>query len=193
MATIDFRAFGTGLGANVIDQATYAAAVWLASGFQPGVAQSAQANKVWRQSAFMAAVLAQYISVQNGNVDVLDDGDQAALLAKLTSAIAIGAGLRPARIVVSSAPLNVLLSDYRIGLNRSAGVAAMNILLPAVTNANIGQEWVIEDLKGNLQGAPATVIPPVGTITDAANYVMTENKQSATFAYYGTNLWSVAT
>lgn len=191
MATIDFLAFGTAVGANVMSQPDYLAAVWRASGFQPGLAQSMQANKVWRQSAFFIAALAQYVSVQNGGVDVLDDGDQAALLAKLTSAIAIGAGLRPARLITSSVNTALTLADYRVGLNRTAGLAQMNINLPAVTDANIGQEWKIQDIVGNLQGFPAVIIPAAGTIAGAANFTMNVDKQTAAFAYYGTNLWGV--
>ena len=47
-----------------------------------GVAQSAQLNKVWRQSSIMAAVLAQFISDRTGQ-DVLDDGTTATILANL--------------------------------------------------------------------------------------------------------------
>ncbi|SPD47491.1 hypothetical protein [Cupriavidus neocaledonicus] len=82
MATNDFLVFGGGAGANVITQVTYSGLAARTAGFSSGVAQSAQLNKVWRQSSIMAAVLAQFISDQTGQ-DVLDDGTTAAILANL--------------------------------------------------------------------------------------------------------------
>jgi hypothetical protein len=82
MATNDFLVFGGGTGANVITQVTYSGLAARTAGFSSGVAQSAQLNKVWRQSSIMAAVLAQFISDQTGQ-DVLDDGTTAAILANL--------------------------------------------------------------------------------------------------------------
>jgi hypothetical protein len=86
MASNDFLPFGGGAGANVIDQATYAALTARLAGFQSGVAQSAQLNKVWRQSSIMAAVLAQFIVDQTGS-DAIDEGTIATLLANLKQAI----------------------------------------------------------------------------------------------------------
>ncbi|SQC91539.1 Uncharacterised protein [Cedecea neteri] len=53
--------------------------------FLPAVkASSAQVNKALRQTSFIAAALAQFVSDKSGQ-DVLDDGDIAAFLAKLTT------------------------------------------------------------------------------------------------------------
>lgn len=86
MATSDFLPFATGGGANVVSQAAYAALPAVSTGYQSGVAQSAQLNKTWRQSSIMAAVLAQFIVQQTGQ-NATDDGTTAALLANLTAAI----------------------------------------------------------------------------------------------------------
>jgi hypothetical protein len=86
MATNDFLVFGGGAGANVITQVTYSGLATRTSGFQSGVAQSAQLNKVWRQSSIMAAVLGQFIADQTGQ-DALDDGTIAALQANLGGAV----------------------------------------------------------------------------------------------------------
>ncbi len=86
MATNDFLPFGTGAGANVLTQAGYLALASRLSGFQAGVAKSIELNKVWRQSSVMASVLAQFIADTTGQ-DVLDDGDGAALLAQLETAL----------------------------------------------------------------------------------------------------------
>ncbi|MCA8177437.1 hypothetical protein LGM48_24260 [Burkholderia multivorans] len=82
----DFLPFATGPGANVVDQATYAALGALTTGFLSGTAQSGQLNKVWRQSSIMAAVIAQFIVAQTGQAAV-DDGTTATLLANFTKAV----------------------------------------------------------------------------------------------------------
>ena len=83
----DFLVFGGGAGANVISQVTYSGLAARTAGFSSGVAQSAQLNKVWRQSSIMSAVLAQFISDRTG-LDVLDDGTTATILANLKAAAA---------------------------------------------------------------------------------------------------------
>jgi hypothetical protein len=82
----DFLPFGTSVGANVLDQASYAALPARTAGFSAGTAKSVELNKVWRQSAFIASVLAQFIADTTGQ-NVLDDGNAAALQAKLVTAL----------------------------------------------------------------------------------------------------------
>lgn len=92
MSEIDFIPFATGAGANVITQATYASGnlsqgQTVADGFQGGtIAESEEANKIWRQSSFISAVLATFVS-NTLNVDVLDDGNVAGLVTNLTAAV----------------------------------------------------------------------------------------------------------
>lgn len=101
MATNDFLPFAGGTGANVLTQAAYLALSTLrANGFAAGTAQSAQLNKVWRQSSIMAAVMAQMIS-DNTGADVLDDGTTATILANLKAAV--GGRLIGVRVFTSSA------------------------------------------------------------------------------------------
>ena len=82
----DFLPFATGAGANVENQASYAADPSTAAGFAAGIAQSQKLNKVWRQSSFVAAGVAQFIMNQAG-IDVLDDGDLTGFVTKLTEAL----------------------------------------------------------------------------------------------------------
>jgi hypothetical protein len=188
MATNDFQPFAIGAGENVIAQAAYLAAAWRETGFLAGLAQSDQLNKVWRQSAFVGASLAQFIADTLG-ADVLDNGDQAAFIVQLSQALAIAAISRPSRIVTSSAALAVLITDYAVGFNRTAGLAATAVALPA---AGVGQEFVFEDLVGNFSTYPVTLNPPVGqTIAGLATFVLNEDRQSASVRYYGSNLWSI--
>ncbi|WP_261314177.1 glycine-rich domain-containing protein [Burkholderia multivorans] len=99
----DFLPFATGPGANVVDQATYAALGALTTGFLSGTAQSVQVNKVWRQSSIMAAVIAQFIVAQTGQAAV-DDGTTATLLANFTKAV--NAASKPRVILPDSGSVN---------------------------------------------------------------------------------------
>ncbi|HEN3358547.1 tail fiber protein [Yersinia enterocolitica] len=78
--------FGLGVESNVMTQAEYEALAARSGGFSSGVAKSEQLNKVWRQSSFIASVLADFIATQSGD-DVLDNGNTATLLASLELAI----------------------------------------------------------------------------------------------------------
>lgn len=190
MAANDFLAFATDPDANVMTQADYAALTARIDGFSAGTANSAQLNKVWRQSAFICSVLAQFIANQTGS-DVLDDGDGAGKLTLLDEAVQVSASVKAARVVTVSTTLDILLTDYAIGLARAASPAAMNAQLP--TGPQVGQEFVVEDLTGNFNGFPVTVLPPAGmTIAGNPSQVCNINRGSWTFRYYGSNLWSVA-
>lgn len=73
MATNDFQVFAGASGANVITQAQYAALPNLTTGFQSGLAQSNQMNKVLRQTSIIAAMIGQFIADQ-ANQNATDDG-----------------------------------------------------------------------------------------------------------------------
>ncbi|WP_078005103.1 hypothetical protein [Izhakiella australiensis] len=85
MAKNDFKAFATDANANITTQADYEELAALLTGFQSGKASSAQINKALRQASFIAAALAQYTADKSGQ-DVIDDGDIAAFIAKMSSA-----------------------------------------------------------------------------------------------------------
>ena len=91
MATIDYQQVAGGGGANVDSQAAFLASSYLPTGFVAGVAASSSANKCWRQATMAMAMLAPWISVENGNVDVLDDGNVSALTALFAAAVAAAA------------------------------------------------------------------------------------------------------
>jgi len=86
MATVDFLPFAIGGGANVLDQADYAALPAVSTGYVAGTAISEQLNKTWRQSSFQAAVVANFVS-QALNADVLDDGDLSTAISQFFAAI----------------------------------------------------------------------------------------------------------
>jgi hypothetical protein len=83
---VDFLPFATDPGANVLPQADYAVLPARDDGFVAGIARSEELNKVWRQSAFIMAGLANFVNQSTGQ-DVLDDGDLDAFIALLTRGI----------------------------------------------------------------------------------------------------------
>lgn len=89
--TNNFLPFGTGVGANVLGQSEYNALAARSAGFSAGVAKSEELNKVWRQSSFMCAALGKLIA--DRGYDALDDGDVAALTAKIAAILRTGSFL----------------------------------------------------------------------------------------------------
>lgn len=79
MATNDFLPFAWDADANVLSQAAYLALTARENGFIAGVAQSAQLNKVWRQSSLTAAMLGQFLA--DGGLDAIDNGSITTILA----------------------------------------------------------------------------------------------------------------
>lgn len=193
--TNDFLPFATGVGANVVDQATWAAAAALLSdGFSAGIAQSAYLNKAWRQSSTMSAVLGQFIATLSGD-NVLDNGDIDAIVASLQIAVAQSAVRVPPTVITDGANFVVGVSEYLIGLNRTTGLIALQLItLP--NGAQPGDEYAVQDLigpgAGGLSTNPARLSPPAGTIAGLTHFDMVEDRMKATFTYYGSNLWGVA-
>lgn len=88
MATNDFQVFAGAGGANVLTQANYLALAARTTGFQSGLATSAQLNKVWRQSAIMSAMIGQFICDNApGLPNAVDDGTTATLEANFLAAV----------------------------------------------------------------------------------------------------------
>lgn len=114
--TNEFKPFATDGAANVLSQAAYAALTSLISnGFQSGVADSAQVNKVLRQATFGTAALGKIIA--DANLNAVDDGDLATFVSRLLSGIQVGIQGRT-RL---TAPLTLYVSpsgnDSNSGLN----------------------------------------------------------------------------
>lgn len=84
--TNDFKAFAVGGGANVLDQATFAALTTLiANGFSAGIADSRQLNKVWRQSSAMSSAIGAFLNAYG--YDALDDGNITGLRDNIIAAL----------------------------------------------------------------------------------------------------------
>lgn len=115
----DFLVFSGASGANVVAQSEYAAQTWQQAGFSSGIAQSAQMNKVWRQSSIMAAVLAQFIVNQSGQ-PAIDDGTTTTLLTNFQEAI----NVLIASGITSGSNANGYWREYPDGFIEQWGAAA---------------------------------------------------------------------
>lgn len=133
MPTNDFKAFATGNSANVISQADYLALAALVSGFSSGKASSAQVNKALRQATVMANVLAQFIA-DSASVDVLDDGNTAAILSNLKNSM-------PGRLlgvqVVTSSALITKSAGAKKWRIRALGAGAGSSAAPATAAGQV--------------------------------------------------------
>ncbi|MCC7758512.1 hypothetical protein OW893_05495 [Klebsiella pneumoniae] len=157
MPTNDFKAFATGNSANVISQADYLALAALVSGFSSGKASSAQVNKALRQATVMANVLAQFIA-DSANVDVLDDGNTAAILSNLKNSM-------PGRLlgvqVVTSSALITKSAGAKKWRIRALGAGAGSSAAPAT---DAGQ---VSISNGGGAGAYAEGIYDVSALSSA--------------------------
>jgi len=67
-------------------QSAYASLAARSTGFQSGIAQAVQLNKVWRQSSIMASMIGQFITDETGR-NVVDDGTIPTIEANFIAAI----------------------------------------------------------------------------------------------------------
>lgn len=148
--TNDFLPFATAAGANVVSQATYAGLSAIATGYQAGVAQSAQLNKTWRQSSIMAAVVAQFI-VDTTGANAVDDGTIATLEANFIAALRLAGvfigtdtGAANACVVNLTPPVTALTDNMVLWFKAKAantGATTLNVnglgAQPLVGAANV--------------------------------------------------------
>lgn len=130
MATNDFLPFGGAAGANVMSQADYLALTARLNGFSSGTASSAQLNKAWRQSAAMAAVLAQFIA-DISRQNVLDNGDTATILANLKASLA------------ASSPPTGSAVNAKMSITAASSSATLTADEVAVKSALGGTTWLL--------------------------------------------------
>ena len=168
MAKNDFKPFATGAGANVMSQADWEALPALLSGFTAGKASSAQVNKAIRQAAFIAAALAQYTANKSG-LDVLDDGDVAGFIAKMSSAF--GKDYQPLDATLTAFAALPGVADSLAYFTGPDAVALTNL---TQIGRNIISKTSAADVLNYLSGAPLnspalTGIPTVPTAAPGTN------------------------
>jgi hypothetical protein len=162
-ATSEFLPFATATGANVESQADYATALTTAEGFSAGLASSAKFNKAMRQATFVAAALANWISVE-ANVAVLDDGDLAGFTSKITAALEVFIGgqgyLTTTDAAAEYAPLSAFTgAEAALGYMQVFGFILQWGFLPALTNQSINTMNFTVAFPGN----PFVMIATPGT------------------------------
>ena len=131
----DFLVFAGEAGANVLTQAEYVALAALLTGFQSGVAPSAQLNKVWRQGSIMASVLGQLISDITGQ-PVIDDGTIATIEENLATVfrglgkLGIDTGAANALVVTQAPAPSALYAGMDLTVipaNNGTGAATLDV------------------------------------------------------------------
>jgi hypothetical protein len=134
----------------------------------------------------MANAIAKFI-ISEISQDVLDNGDTDALAAQIALAMQQTSTIKPVRVVTGSVDPVLTLTDYYVGFNRVAGVAATPVALP--NGMQPGQSFELFDLKGNFNQFPITITPPAGTIAGKVNFVLNEDGGGGKVTYFGTNLY----
>jgi hypothetical protein len=94
---------------------------------------------------------------------------------------------RGVRIVTVAGAITGLSTDNVIMVNKTVG-APTALALPA--SPTLGCEIIVKDAKGDAFTNNITISPAVGTIDGLASFILTQNYQSFTFIYNGTE-WNV--
>ncbi|HDX8789426.1 TPA: hypothetical protein RQO06_002951 [Klebsiella michiganensis] len=175
MPTNDFKAFATGKSANVISQADYLALAALVSGFSSGKASSAQVNKALRQATVMANVLAQFIA-DSANVDVLDNGNTAAILSNLKNSMP--GRLLGVQVVTSSALITKSAGAKRWRI-RALGAGAGSSAAPATAAGQVSMS------NGGGAGAYAEGIYDVSALSSATVTIGSGGVGGTAISLYG--------
>lgn len=164
MAASDYLPVATGVGANVDSQTNFNGSGYQTQGFTSGTAQSLQCNKVWRQASMVAAAVTNFIVNMLG-INVQDDGNLSALVAKLTQALRQGAhGL--VVIAFSSTPTFDASTADTFEITLTANVTSSTL-----SNIVAGQQLTFiihQDGVGSRTFAPPASLP-LATIAPGAN------------------------
>lgn len=164
-AVNEYLAWATGAGANVEDHADFAVDPSLLSGFGAGVARSAPANTLWRQSSVAAAALAQKIVDVTGT-SMLDDGSVpnfkaglSAMLAAVSQAAIDAAGSFGSGgifgLTTANSPGNPLTHITITPGQCRDSLNTKNILVAAPLTKRLDQVWAAGDAAGGRDSAPA--------------------------------------
>lgn len=191
MPVNEFLRFGLDVGANVITQAEYEALIARLTGFQPGVAESAQLNKPWRQSAAVTSMIGDFIVAQAA-VDARDDGDIATLLTHFTTAVqtaaSSGGGFALSNWITETANYTAYSKD-RIFADTAGG--AFTIELPATPVSGQTEIWV----KGNFSAHNLTIdgngeLFDYGTFGTSSTLVLNKDVLGVHISFQGTHWYA---
>lgn len=174
MPTVDYLPVATGGGANVDSQANFAGAGYQVNGFTSGIALSLQLNKCWRQSSMISAAVANFIANVLG-INVLDDGNLAALITNLTNAIIQGAGAKYIAVAFSSPMAFVATANGIVTFETTlTGNVASSTLVGIVAGQIINFIFHQDGVGGRTFAFPPAV-QGAGTIDPGASATSTQS------------------
>jgi hypothetical protein len=169
---VDYLAVAVGGGATVDPQATFRGSGYQTGGFQNGIAQPAQVNKILRQSSMIAAAVATFIS-NTLAINVLDDGNLPNLITNLTRAI------KSANHSILAVAFNAA-AQFDAALSDKFETTLTGDMTPTLVDTVPGQHlWIVvhQDAPGNhLFNPPANLpmaaVSPVGGSTSAQGFLV---------------------
>ena len=134
----DFLVFDPN-GTNIMTQGAYATAPRRIDGVVPGVASSTLANKSWRQSSIMSAMIGEFIRTIL-NVNVVDDGTTATILTNFEAALRkFFGGAFPIAHGAVSVSSSIGLTFNGIYINVGGSATVQTLLAPtAATDMSVG-------------------------------------------------------
>lgn len=168
--TVDYLPVATEAGANVVPQVDFVGSSWQEQGFTAGIADPAEANKIWRQSSMVAACVANFIS-QVLNISVLDDGNIAALITNFLAAVqAVATGAAAPKVVVVPFSANIqfdcsagssLIPSFEVNLTGNTTLSVVNakpgqLVVMNFTQDGAGGHTVVFPANVNDAGTPDT-------------------------------------
>lgn len=181
----DFLTFAINGAPNVISQAAYSALAARSEGFEEGTANSAELNKVWRQSAFWAAALGKIIVDRQPTLDALDNGNLTTIVNNFLAAVytnpaltgtasapTVATGDNSTAIATSALIVNKLASYYT-----ATQVAANFATIAQVNNAQ-------NTANAANQAASTALVNSQNAQNTANNAQNTANTALNTFASY---------
>lgn len=206
----DFLTFALAGTPNVISQAAYLALAARGEGFEEGTANSAELNKVWRQSAFVAAALGNLITAKRPDLDALDNGDislfrdslltgiyQNPTLAGTATAPNVSIAENNTKIATTLAVYNYLTTYYYTAAQVAANFATIAQVNTAQSTANTANQVASTALL-NSQNAQSTANTAKNTADSAlanfANYLpnpQNTNVNQRGYMYYSQNNFTV--
>lgn len=186
-ASTEIVQFAGGGGANVLTQSQYLALTSvLANGFSAGIADPATCNKLFRQSAFMAAVVANWIVDQG--ISVPDDGNLTNGVQELDTALRSYSSCPDTSVVANTVTATVSPgpSAYFSGMEVNVLIANANTGASSININGLGAKS-ITNLGNALSGGELKVGRYTQLIYNGTSFDITSNLAPASSVYVGSS------
>jgi hypothetical protein len=173
MPTVDYFPIATSANATVDTQANFVGSGYQLNGFQDGIADPAQCNKVWRQSSMAASALANAVA-QILDINILDDGNIDALTANVIAAIkgAATGVVNGANGLVTVAFSATPVFDASQGSTFEITLTG-NVTSSTIINFSPGQKLTLivkeDSIGGHTFSPPTSSMSPISTAANVTN------------------------